>query len=223
MSETGGVSMVRIYALMSIALLVILSGCVSTSKYNLLQAELYEERQENIELTQKIDVLEEEYAVGIASKEAHARTMEEMVNELKSEVDAKTVKINLLENSLHIEVVNKLLFESGSATIKPEGREVLARIAPILKRAEGDTIKIIGHTDERPPSARLQKRYPSNWELSTARATSVITVLQWGLGINPQRLVAAGVAQYRPLASGEEEDVQAANRAVEIIIVPSKD
>jgi chemotaxis protein MotB len=223
MSETGGVSMLRIYALMSIALLVILSGCISTSKYNLLQTELGEVRQENEELTRKFDVLEEEYAVGIASKEARARTMEEMVNELKSEVDAKTVKINILEDSLHIEVVNRLLFDSGSATIKPEGREVLARIAPILERAEGETIKVVGHTDERPPSARLQKRYPSNWDLSVARATSVVKVLQWGLGINPQRLVAAGVSEYRPLATGEEEDVQAANRAVEIILLPSKD
>ncbi|MFQ5329830.1 MAG: flagellar motor protein MotB [Thermodesulfobacteriota bacterium] len=215
--------MVRIYALMSIALLVILTGCVSSSKYNLLKTELVETKEENSELARNVLLMEKEYADGIANRETQAETMEEVVDELQDEVDAETVKVNLHENTLHIEVVNRLLYESGSAAIKPEGREVLARIAPILKRAEGKTIKVVGHTDPLPPSARLRKRYPSNWDLSVARATSVIKVLQWGLGINPKRLVAAGVAEYRPLAVGEEEDVEAANRAVEIILVPSEE
>jgi len=213
----------KLYALLSLVLLVALSGCVSSAKYNLLQSQLDETIKENEALTKKVEDIKEGYDTGIASKEERARAMEDMVNELKEELDAKTVKINLLEGSLRLEVVEKMLFDSGSVIIKPGGREVLKRIAPILKRAEGQTIRIVGHTDKRPPSVRLQEKYPSNWELSTARAASVINVLQWGFGINPKRLVAEGVAQYRPLATGDEKDPMATNRAVEIILVPTKE
>ncbi|MFQ5585697.1 MAG: OmpA family protein [Thermodesulfobacteriota bacterium] len=215
--------MIKIYALVCTVLLVIVSGCVSTSKYKELETQLGEAQQENEELARKIDSLEEEYSVGIANREEQARAMEEMVDELKEEVNDKAVTINQLEDTLRIEIVEKLFFDSGSAVVKPSGREMLVRIAPILKEANGQTIRVVGHADALPPSARLQKKYPSNWDLSVARATSVIKVLQWGLGINPQRLVAAGVAEYRPLSTGEEEDVLAANRVVEIILVPSKE
>ena len=148
------------------------------------------------------------------------QTMQEMIAELQEEIDAKLIRIQMLENCLTVELVEKLLFESASAKVSREGRKLLARIAPILKNAGDQEIRIVGHTDELPPSAKTKKKYPSNWELSTARATSVIRILQWGYGIDPNRLVAEGVAHYRPLKMENDQGVRTKNRTVEILLKP---
>jgi chemotaxis protein MotB len=195
-------------------------GCVSTSQYKTLESEYGALQKENQQLKAELDEQKGLRAKAIEAKEMQEQTMQEMIAELQEEIDAKLIRIQMLENCLTVELVEKLLFESASAKVSREGRKLLARIAPILKNAGDQEIRIVGHTDELPPSAKTKKKYPSNWELSTARATSVIRILQWGYGIDPNRLVAEGVAHYRPLKMENDQGVRTKNRTVEILLKP---
>jgi chemotaxis protein MotB len=196
------------------------TGCVSTSRYQALESEYGTLQEENQQLKADLDEQKRWHEKEIEAKEVQQQAMQEMIAELKEEIDGKLVRIQMLENYLKVEVVEKLLFESASAKVSREGRKLLARIAPILKRAGGQEIHVVGHTDDLPPSARTKEKYPSNWELSTARATNVVQILQWGYGIDPHRLVAEGMAHYRPLNMEKDPGVRARNRAVEILLKP---
>ncbi len=81
-------------------------------------------------------------------------------------------------------------------------------------------IYVEGHTDDRDISGALAERFPSNWELSTARATRVVRLLAADSGIDPERLTASGYAEHRPVASNETEEGRAANRRIEIRVTP---
>ena len=128
----------------------------------------------------------------------------------------------MLEERLKITLVEKLFFKSGSAEVNQKGREILSRIAPTLQNANDQEIRIVGHADSIPIGKKLSVTYLSNWELSTARATAIIQILQWGYGMNPERLVAEGVAHYRPLVMKTNEN-RASNRVVEIILTGMTD
>ncbi|MGE0139079.1 MAG: flagellar motor protein MotB [Ilumatobacteraceae bacterium] len=109
---------------------------------------------------------------------------------------------------------DSVLFESGQATLQPAGIAILDLVLPALRDLSND-IAIEGHTDSRPISTT---RYPSNWELSTARATSVLRYLLLQ-GFDPNRISAAGYADTRPIADNATPEGQAANRRVELVVV----
>jgi chemotaxis protein MotB len=196
------------------------TGCVSTSQYKALESEYATLQEENQQLKEDLDDQKRLHEQEVEAKEVQEQAMQEMIAELQEEIDAKLVRIQMLENYLKVELVEKLLFESASSKVSREGRKILARIAPILERAGDQEIHIVGHADDLPPGARTKEKFPSNWELSTARATNVIQILQWGYGIDPHRLIAEGVAHYRPLNMGKDQEVRARNRAAEILLVP---
>ncbi|GAB5046059.1 OmpA/MotB family protein [Thermodesulfovibrio sp. TK110] len=107
-----------------------------------------------------------------------------------------------------------LLFSSGSAELKPEAYDALTRIAEKLKEIPGK-VAIEGHTDNVPISSSI---YKSNWELSAARASSVLHFLLQK-GLNPDRFIIAGYGEYRPVASNDTEEGRSKNRRVELIIL----
>ncbi len=116
-------------------------------------------------------------------------------------------------------MVDKILFDSGSAVIKKNGKQVLDRVAEILKNVKDQQINVEGHTDNVPISSRLLDRFPSNWELSTARATTGVRYLQ-ERGVPPTVLSAQGYAEYQPVALNDKEENKAQNRRIEIVLVP---
>jgi chemotaxis protein MotB len=107
-----------------------------------------------------------------------------------------------------------VLFEAAQATLQPDGIGILDLVLPSLRDLPND-IAIEGHTDSRPIST---SRYPSNWELSTARATSVLRYMLLQ-GFDPNRISAAGYADTRPVADNATSEGQAANRRVEIVVL----
>ncbi|MBI5089111.1 MAG: flagellar motor protein MotB [Actinobacteria bacterium] len=109
---------------------------------------------------------------------------------------------------------DSVLFEAAQATLQPGGISILDLVMPALQELPND-IAIEGHTDSRPIST---SRYPSNWELSTARATSVLRYMLLQ-GFDPNRISAAGYADTRPIADNATPEGQAANRRVEIVVV----
>jgi chemotaxis protein MotB len=149
-----------------------------------------------------------------------SRTYEGLVEGMKEEVQRGRVTISQLRGQLSVNLLDEILFDSGSATVKAEGREVLARVGQVLAGLDDKGIVIEGHTDDVRISGELARRFPTNWELSTARATSVVRYLQESAGIPPDRLSAAGFGPYRPVAPNDTPEGRARNRRIEIKLVP---
>lgn len=139
---------------------------------------------------------------------------------LKDEIAAKQVRIDMADRGLVITFVAEVLFDSGKAEIKPEGERILDKVARVL-REEGieNDIGIEGHTDNEPIK---YSGWKSNWELSTARATSVLHYFVDNRGLEPERLSATGYGEYRPVASNETPEGRQKNRRVEVIIKPEE-
>jgi chemotaxis protein MotB len=125
------------------------------------------------------------------------------------------VRFRLEARGLVVTIVSdKVLFDPGQADLRPEGREIVDKLAGALGRLP-NKLSVEGHTDNTPISGR----YPSNWELSTARATTVLRELIERQGISPARLQAAGYADERPVAGNDTPEGRAANRRVELVVL----
>ncbi len=147
-------------------------------------------------------------------------TYNSFVSELHKEIKQGQIEITQLKDKLSLTMVEKILFDSGSATIKKDGQKVLSRIGEILAKVEDKQITIQGHTDNVPISSKLRDRFPTNWELSAARATTVVRYLNEKANIDPRLLIAAGIGEFRPVASNDTAEGRAKNRRIEIILLP---
>ncbi len=126
----------------------------------------------------------------------------------------KSVQFRIDERGLVVTVVtDDVLFDLGSAALRPKGSAVLDAIAPALE-ALPNQVTVEGHTDDLP----IRGRYASNWELSTERATSVLRYLLDSHAVPAQRLSAAGYADQRPLTPNISAAARSANRRVEVIV-----
>lgn len=139
---------------------------------------------------------------------------------LKDQIAAQEIEVVEVDDRLKVIFIDKILFDSGSVEINPGGKELLRIMAGSLKEAKDHEIVVEGHTDNVPLSAALRKRFPSNWELSTARAAAVARFLQREGGIRPERLSVRGYSFYRPVASNKAEEGRHQNRRIEIILGP---
>jgi len=171
---------------------------------------------ENAALQQKLRDAEQARQEELAKMQ---NAQDQLVNGLKSEIAAGEVQVQQLKGKLSVNMVDKILFPSGSAQLKPSGEKVLFKIAEVLKKVQDKDIRIEGHTDNVPIGGALEEKFPTNWELSTARATTVVRYLQDKAGIDPRRLIAAGYSEYHPAAPNDTEQGRAANRRIEIALV----
>ena len=151
-----------------------------------------------------------------------SKTYEGLLNEMKEEIDHGQIVITELKGKLTVDVVDKILFDSGRAEIKPEGLAVLKRVVDILITATDKTIRVEGHTDNVPIRGALAKRYPTNWELSAARALTVTRYLEKE-GLDPALLSAAAFGEYQPVADNETPEGRAKNRRIAIILLPKEE
>lgn len=122
------------------------------------------------------------------------------------------------ERGLVISLDNAILFDSGSAQIKKENEDTLLKIASTINTLD-NYIRIEGHTDNRPINTAV---YPSNWELSAARATSVVKLFRDSGGISPEKMVAVGYAEFKPVADNSTAEGRAKNRRIDIIILSQR-
>jgi chemotaxis protein MotB len=147
-------------------------------------------------------------------------TYESLISELKSNLKDKEMTIRKFEEKLSITFVDRVLFDFGSATITPKGETILTRVADSLKNIHGMKVRVVGHTDDRPIKEEYLWKFPSNWELSSARAAAVVRFLQGKSGLDPESFEVVGRAFYEPVATNESEEGRAQNRRVEVIIAP---
>lgn len=154
-----------------------------------------------------------------AQLEAEKRTLEKkssdyqsLASSLDQEIKAGRVQLTELQGKLTVRMAEKVLFPSGSATVSKEGQATLRAVAAGLKEVQGRIIRVEGHTDNVPIHSA---RFPSNWELSSARAIAVVRVMQ-AEGVDPALLGAAGYAEYQPIAANDTAEGRAQNRRIEI-------
>jgi len=185
-----------------------------------LEAEIAQLDQQIEEMAQKMGATKDELKALLAEKaerEKELAVYRNLVAQLKALVDAGTIKLEIRKGNLVVKLANSILFGSGKASLKPEGKEALAKLAVALKSVKNRDWLIAGHTDNVPIRS---KNFKNNWELSTARSISVVETLT-SEGMDPKRLGAAGFAEFDPVADNSTEEGRALNRRIEIILLPN--
>lgn len=146
-------------------------------------------------------------------------TYEKLLADMKSEISKGQVTISELKGKLTVNMAASILFDSGKADVKPEGVEILGKIVETLKGVSDKVIRIEGHSDAVQIVGALARIFPTNWELSAARAINVAKFLQQK-GIDPRNLSAAAFAEHKPVADNSSKEGKAKNRRIEITLVP---
>jgi chemotaxis protein MotB len=185
-----------------------------------LSARLDVERGRTAELERR---LEENREAEQARLTRVRRDYDDIVTALQSEIADKVIALDRAHERLTLTIVDRVLFPSGQAELTPEGRQVMARVGQALASASDRGILVEGHTDDVPIGPELRERFPSNWELSAARATEVVRFLVERGGIAAERLRAVGRADTEPAASNASEEGRRQNRRIEIILLPPGD
>ena len=171
-------------------------------------------------LTAEKERLEKERAAKEAEIQRLTKTQEDLTKSLQAQIDKGDIKIKQVRDRLTINMVEKVLFNSGQAQVKPEGIKMLKQVADVLKTVNDKQIRIEGHTDNVPISGKLKQKFPTNWELSTARATNVVRYFIEQGGVYRENFEAVGYADMRPVASNETDEGRTENRRIEIVLFP---
>ncbi len=139
-----------------------------------------------------------------------------LLAKFKDLIDAGRLKVKITGGRMVVELATDILFASGSASLSAEGKEALIEVAGVLAEIADREFQVEGHTDNDPIST---ERFPSNWELAAGRSITVVQTLQEG-GVSIASLSAASFSDNRPVASNKTNDGKAANRRIEIVVVP---
>jgi chemotaxis protein MotB len=181
------------------------------------QGELKVSADKNAELQALVDELSkskkklEQAKADLEKKSAEYQTL---ATSLQGDIEAGRVEVSELKGRLTVKMKDKILFASGSATIGADGKVALHKVAEALRGIQGRVIRIEGHTDDVPTGGGA---FPTNWELSTARALAVVRYLQEN-GVDPSRLAGAGYGQYQPIAPNDTAEGRSQNRRIEIVL-----
>ncbi len=135
-------------------------------------------------------------------------------------MDDKDINIKVDKGVVYIDISDKMLFKSGSYDITDRAKEVLGKVAIVLKNQPDIEFMVEGHTDN---VAYNGTQLLDNWDLSVKRATSVVRVLQKQYGLEPSRMAAAGRGEFKPIADNNTSEGKAANRRTRIVILPQLD
>jgi chemotaxis protein MotB len=149
-------------------------------------------------------------------KEYKLQEVREKIEKAIEELDLKDfVSVIEEKHSLTLRIDSVILFDLGKADIKPSGKEVLLKLGSLMNELENE-VMIQGHTDNLPINTML---YPTNWELSTKRATNVVIFLIDNCGLKPDKLTATGNGEFRPIAPNDTDENRQKNRRIDIVIV----
>ena len=151
-----------------------------------------------------------------------ARAQSTLEQEMRAALESRDVTISNLQGRLTVSIVDRILFDSGQAELKPGGEEVLRKVVAVLAQRPGVQLHVVGHTDNVPISPSARNRFPSNWELSTARATAAVRFLTEKAGVDPRKVGAVGYGEFRPLAENTTPEGRARNRRIAIVVLPEE-
>jgi chemotaxis protein MotB len=179
------------------------------------QGENQKDKDQIATLQSKVADLEQE-------KDTAAQMAKGLENEMRADLESKDVTISNLQGKLTVNILDRVMFDSGEAILKPAGESVMRKVAAILAGHPQLKIHVIGHTDNVPIRPEARNRFASNWELSTARALAAVHFLTEKAGVDPHRVGAVGYGEYRPLADNATAEGRARNRRIAITILPDE-
>lgn len=195
------------------------------AKSDILSKNISELRQQVSELKVENKKLNDDVSDLQKAKEEKVKevsgTYEQLLANMKNEIAKGQVTISELKGKLTVNMEAAILFASGRADVKPEGLDILNKMVETLKNVTDKAIRIEGHTDSVQITGGLARTFPTNWELSAARAINVTKFLQQQ-GIDPRNLSATAFAEQKPVADNSTKEGRAKNRRIEITLV-SKD
>jgi chemotaxis protein MotB len=151
--------------------------------------------------------------------QARLQVFTEMLNKFKAMIDSGKLRVRVVRGRMVVELAENILFDSGRSDLKKEGQEALSQVAGVLGSIANRDFQIAGHTDNIPIKSA---KFPSNWELSTARAV-VVTKYLAEHNVDPARLSAAGYADTQPVAANTDAEGRKQNRRIEIVLMPNLD
>jgi chemotaxis protein MotB len=193
------------------------SAELAQQKSNLEQQSADLERQ-NTAIQEQVSILEQQKAALLAASQRRQQQYEALVQGLSKEVEQGQLQVRQYQNMLAVDLAEQIFFDSGRAALKAGGKDVLKKVGEALKGYENKVIRVVGHTDNVPLAKSLQGTFPTNWELSVARATNVVRFLQ-DVGIPPERMVTSGRGEYDPVAANDTPEGRQKNRRIEIMLI----
>lgn len=189
---------------------------------SLTQAEL-DRMRKSLGITQEQLSASKAQVATLSKIEAETKRRNEIyaqfVNRLQSMIDGGQLTVSIDAGRIVINLPDNVLFNSGSARLNSDGQKALEQIGGVLKNFSDRRFQVEGHTDNVPIKS---DRFPSNWELSTARALAVVHLLT-DMGVTSENISAAGFGEFRPRADNETEDGRRLNRRIEIVMLPNLD
>jgi len=151
-------------------------------------------------------------------KEGALQQQSALEQQMRNALESKDVTISELQGRLTVNILDRVLFDSGEAELRPEGQQVLLKMAGVLAQHGQRQIHVVGHTDNVP----IRKKFASNWELSCARATAAVRFLVDQAKVDPRRLGALGYGEFHPIADNSTPEGRAQNRRIEIVVLPEE-
>lgn len=174
-------------------------------------------RSERDQIARERDVLRAGNEQAQAALAAMQEAQEALRQRLSAELASGEAELSGDGDSVTVGLTDRILFPSGAAELNARGREVLARVAASLASLPDRLVRVEGHTDSTPISPERTAQFPTNWELSTARATTVVRFLQ-ERGIPGERLAAVGFGEHRPIADNGSANGRRKNRRIELVL-----
>jgi len=177
---------------------------------------------DNTGLQQQLAGLQANFADLEKEKDQAVQSAKGLEDEMRTDLESKDVTISKLQGKLTVNILDRILFDSGEAELKPDGQAVMLKIAAFLALHPELKIHVIGHTDNVPIRGNARNRFPTNWELSAARALAAVRFLTERAGVDPRRLGAVGYGEFRPVADNSTPEGRARNRRIAITILPDE-
>jgi chemotaxis protein MotB len=224
-----------------------LAGCgVSKSEYDAKAAEADASKQQVGQLQQQLAADEQQISqlkgsLGMAQSQAmtddqksqleearramqeaqeRGKLLDDLQAKFKKMIDAGHLKVTVRHGRVVLQLHNDVLFDTGETEVRPAGKQALAEVAATLRTMSLKRFQVAGHTDIQPITTDKKKLFPTNWELSTARAIAVVKLLI-SAGVDPANISAAGYGPYDPITPNVSPDAMAKNRRIEITLVPN--
>ena len=185
----------------------------------------------NASVQNDLNKLSSDSKMTIAEQAARLKTLQDMIqaqkdvmNNLKNSIanalmNYKTDELSVYtkDGNVYVSLQEKLLFKSGSDVVDPKGKEALKTLAQVLNSTKDITVLIEGHTDNVPIKTN---QFKDNWDLSTARATSIVRILTKDNSFDPSRITASGKSEFHPVKPNDSVEGRASNRRTEVILSP---
>ena len=181
----------------------------SINRQSATQQGLLSEQQKRIDYLQSL----------IDQQRKTANDLKNTISNALTSFSASELTVSEKNGKVYVSLSENLLFPSGSAVVNKKGVDALGKLAEVLNNNPDININIEGHTDTVP----IRGRYQDNWELSVARATSIVRILTNNYKVDPVRIIASGHSQYDPVDTNSTPEGRAKNRRTEIILIPKLD